>query len=150
ITCYIVVKASEQLVAFVFLLAFAPGAGAVEFRVDTSRLPELQTWARGAAKGREIAYPIVCEELASPGVEPPRVIRVASDPRYAGSAGYDGTEIVLSRGGTQIDSGGGRGALSGVAVRRDRRQERAGSRREVACDIAADARRLRARRRNGC
>jgi hypothetical protein len=38
------------------------------FVVDTSRAPDLKPWAEHAATTWEQAYPMICDELASPGL----------------------------------------------------------------------------------
>jgi hypothetical protein len=60
-------------------------AAPIDFVTDTSRAPELKTWAANAAQRWQAAYPLICAELASPGYEPPRVIKVTVE-NYDGIA----------------------------------------------------------------
>jgi hypothetical protein len=78
----------------VLLLGIAHAAP-VDFTVDTSRAPELELWAQNAAQRWQAAYPLICAELASPGYEPPRVIRVTVE-NYDGIAETSISGIRLS------------------------------------------------------
>ncbi len=74
-------------------LAVAPP---VEFRIDISRAPDLQPWSEQAPAKWSEAYPTICEELSSPGFDPPRAIGIAVDPEYDGIAEFTGSGIVVS------------------------------------------------------
>ncbi|MHB1558870.1 MAG: basic secretory protein-like protein, partial [Isosphaeraceae bacterium] len=68
----------------------------VEFVVDTTDAPELKPWAENAARTCERAYPMINDELASDGFNPPRVIRMTISKSYRGVAATGGDRIVGS------------------------------------------------------
>lgn len=49
----------------------------VEFLIDVSDAPEMRDWAERAAAICVRAYPMINEELASEGFQPPRIVRLA-------------------------------------------------------------------------
>lgn len=68
----------------------------VEFIVDTTDAPELKEWARDVARTCERAYPMINDELASDGFQPPRVIRLTMSKSYHGVAATARDRIVGS------------------------------------------------------
>jgi hypothetical protein len=70
------VRCIRRYSIFGVLLVGIAHAAPVDFKIDTSRAPELKLWAANAAQRWQKACPLICAELASPGYEPPRVIKV--------------------------------------------------------------------------
>lgn len=68
----------------------------VQFVVDTSRAPDLKPWSERAIETWQQAYPMICEELASPGFHPPATVRITIDPVYDGIAEISASGIALS------------------------------------------------------
>lgn len=68
----------------------------VEFVVDTTDAPELKDWAEDVARTCERAYPMINDELASDGFQPPRVIRITITKSYRGVAATGGDRIIGS------------------------------------------------------
>jgi hypothetical protein len=66
------------------------------FVVDTSQAPDLRPWADRAVAVWTKAYPLICAELASPGYQPPALIRVRIDSHYDGIAEYSFSGITVS------------------------------------------------------
>ena len=71
------------------------GAGALEIVVDTSKAPEMATWAARAKAVGEQNYRLVCQQLAGPGFSPPTKVRLVVEPRK-GVAATSGTVIYCS------------------------------------------------------
>ena len=68
----------------------------VEFALDVSKAPEMQEWGEKAVAICEKQYPMICDELTSPGYTPPTRIRMVFDPEYKGIAAAGGNRIVAS------------------------------------------------------
>lgn len=68
----------------------------VEIVANAKDAPELKEWAEQAARACERAYPMINEELASDGFDPPRRIAMTIDPRYRGVAATMHDRIVGS------------------------------------------------------
>ncbi len=68
----------------------------VEFIVDTTDAPELKEWTQDVARTCERAYPMINDELASDGFQPPRVIRLTISKAYRGVAATASDRIIGS------------------------------------------------------
>jgi len=73
-----------------------PEHALVGFKVDVSEAPEMKDWATKVVRVCTRAYPMICQELASPGFKPPQVIHLRITPRYRGVAATSGTHIIAS------------------------------------------------------
>jgi hypothetical protein len=86
-------------ITLLILLASLTAAGAsypVEVVIDSSRAPDLKALAAEASEVCRKAYPMMCDELASPGYTPPRSISITIDPAYDGIAGLSASGITIS------------------------------------------------------
>lgn len=68
----------------------------VEFVVDVSDAPEMQRWAEKVAGICERAYPMINEELRSPGYAPAHLVHMKLSTGYRGVAATGGTRIIGS------------------------------------------------------
>jgi Peptidase of plants and bacteria len=68
----------------------------VEFVVDVADAPEMRAWAVHVAEVCERAYPMINDELESPGFTPPSLVRMALRKRYRGVAAAGGGRITGS------------------------------------------------------
>lgn len=66
----------------------------VEIALDVSDAPELRTWAEGVVRVCEREYPMICDELASPGYRPRTAISMSFKNDYDGVAYASGDRIV--------------------------------------------------------
>jgi hypothetical protein len=68
----------------------------VEVVVDVSDAPEMKAWADKVARICERAYPMINDELKSPGYVPAHLIHMRLSKRYRGVAATGGTRIIGS------------------------------------------------------
>jgi hypothetical protein len=68
----------------------------VEFVVNVDDAPEMKAWAEKVARICERAYPMINEELSSPGFKPPMRVTMTLKEDYRGVAATGGSHIVGS------------------------------------------------------
>jgi hypothetical protein len=68
----------------------------IEFLVDVSDAPEMKEWAEKVARVCERQYPLICEELKSPGYKPPHWVTMTLRNDYRGVAATGGGRITGS------------------------------------------------------
>jgi hypothetical protein len=68
----------------------------VEFILDVADAPEMKPWAEKVARVCERAYPMINEELRSPGFKPPHLVRMSLKNSYKGVAMAGGNRITGS------------------------------------------------------
>lgn len=68
----------------------------VEFVVNVADAPDLKEWAEKVARTCERAYPMINQELPSPGFKPPHRIHFTLSKKYEGVAATSGDRIVAS------------------------------------------------------
>jgi hypothetical protein len=73
--------------------AVIPFTTPVEITVDTSKAPEMATWAEETARLCELWYSRIHDALASDGFKPPRQIQMIITPDYNGVAMASGAKI---------------------------------------------------------
>ncbi len=73
-----------------------PAEPACRFEVDTTEAPEFADWAGKAKTLCETWMPKICDELKSPGFQPPRTVRLVFKPKAEAIAYASGNTITFS------------------------------------------------------